>query len=127
MESFSFSFLLFFFLSKQSPFRILLQLDENIASNWDLYLIKILTLLLGMVIYLRRHAPETLPNQPPDDRQPVQQQPPPSPQQQQPQEQPVTPSSHTTSQSSSSSAGVGAPQSTQQSQQSADNTAPAGQ
>lgn len=42
---------LYFF---QSPFRILLELDENIASNWDLYLITILTLVLGLVIYMRR-------------------------------------------------------------------------
>lgn len=29
-------------------------MDENIASNWDLYLITVLTLLLGLMIYLRR-------------------------------------------------------------------------
>lgn len=57
-------------LFQQSPFRILLQLDENIASNWDLYLITILTLLLGMVIYLRRPpAPEPPPNPPRDEPQ----------------------------------------------------------
>lgn len=38
----------------QSPFRIILELDENIASNWDLYLITILTLCVGLVIYVRR-------------------------------------------------------------------------
>ncbi|XP_055373676.1 protein sel-1 homolog 1 [Condylostylus longicornis] len=39
---------------KESPFRFVLHLDENIAANWDLYLITILTLLLGFVIYNRR-------------------------------------------------------------------------
>ena len=38
----------------QSPLRIILELDENIALNWDLYLITILTLLMGLLIYLRR-------------------------------------------------------------------------
>lgn len=43
----------------QSPFQVILHLDENIASNWDLYLITILTLFLGMIIYFRRPtAPE---------------------------------------------------------------------
>jgi hypothetical protein len=32
----------------------MLGLDENIASNWDLYLITIITILLGMIIYSRR-------------------------------------------------------------------------
>uniref|UniRef100_U5EUQ4 Putative extracellular protein sel-1 n=1 Tax=Corethrella appendiculata TaxID=1370023 RepID=U5EUQ4_9DIPT len=39
---------------KESPFRIIFQLDENIALNWDLYLITILTILLGAIIYFRR-------------------------------------------------------------------------
>ncbi|XP_070500245.1 protein sel-1 homolog 1 [Chironomus tepperi] len=34
-------------------------LNENIASNWDLYLITIITILLGMIIYSRRPPPET--------------------------------------------------------------------
>lgn len=29
-------------------------MDKNIASNWDLYLITILTVLLGLVFYFRR-------------------------------------------------------------------------
>lgn len=45
-------------------------LDKNIASNWDLYLITIITILLGMIIYSRRPPPE-LPPRPPT---PVQQQ-----------------------------------------------------
>lgn len=44
----------FFF---QSPFSIILQLDENIVSNWDLYLITFLTVLLGLIIYLRQPRP----------------------------------------------------------------------
>lgn len=45
-----------------------LDLDENIASNWDLYLITIVTLLVGMLIYLRRPPvpnAEQPPQQPP--------------------------------------------------------------
>uniref|UniRef100_A0A336JY00 CSON002933 protein n=1 Tax=Culicoides sonorensis TaxID=179676 RepID=A0A336JY00_CULSO len=48
---------------KDSPFQILLHLDENITSNWDLYLITILTLFLGMIIYFRRPTPPELNNQ----------------------------------------------------------------
>lgn len=44
------------FFVAQSPFNFILDLDENIASNWDLYLITVLTLLLGLMIYLRRPA-----------------------------------------------------------------------
>lgn len=44
---------------KDTPFRFILHLDENIASNWDLYLITLLTLVLGMIMYTRR------PTQPP--------------------------------------------------------------
>lgn len=111
------------FLVQQSPFKILLQLDENIASNWDLYLITILTLLLGMVIYLRRPpAPEPLPNQPNDEQaQPV-----PPQQQQHQQDQPNTTPSQTTSQTPAETQ-----QSTQPSQPSqsgpVDNVPPAGQ
>lgn len=111
------------FLSIQSPFRILLQLDENIASNWDLYLITILTLLLGMVIYLRRPpAPEPLPNQPrAEQHNPPPQQPP--PQQPPPQVQPSTPPSQTPNPTTSQT-----PAGTQQSQAgNVDNVAPAGQ
>lgn len=39
---------------RESPFSVLLNLDENIASNWDLYLITILTILLGAALYFRR-------------------------------------------------------------------------
>jgi len=53
---------------KDSPFQVILHIDENIASNWDLYLITILTLILGMIIYFRRpHPPET--QQPPQQQQ----------------------------------------------------------
>lgn len=38
----------------QSPLHFLFELDKNIASNWDLYLITILTILLGMIFYFRR-------------------------------------------------------------------------
>lgn len=64
----------FFYLSLQSPFKVLLHLDENIASNWDLYLITILTLALGMIIYTRRPpAPTPTPAQQ-QQSQPSQQQ-----------------------------------------------------
>lgn len=39
---------------KNTPFKFVLQLDENIMSNWDLYLITILTLVLGAIMYTRR-------------------------------------------------------------------------
>lgn len=59
---------------KNSPFKVLLHLDENIASNWDLYLITILTLALGMIIYTRRPpAPTPTPAQQ-QQSQPSQQQ-----------------------------------------------------
>lgn len=38
-------------------------LDENIASNWDLYLITFITIFLGMIIYSRRPPPEEAPMQ----------------------------------------------------------------
>lgn len=38
----------------QSPFQLFLDLDANIASNWDLYLITIITLMIGFLFYLRR-------------------------------------------------------------------------
>jgi len=37
-------------------------MDENIAANWDLYMITILTLLLGIIMYMRRPFPQ--PDQP---------------------------------------------------------------
>ncbi|XP_034115168.1 protein sel-1 homolog 1 [Drosophila albomicans] len=51
---------------KESPYRFIFYMDENIAANWDLYMITILTLLLGIIMYTRR------PFQQPE--QPVQQQ-----------------------------------------------------
>ncbi|XP_034484544.1 protein sel-1 homolog 1 [Drosophila innubila] len=39
---------------KESPYRFIFYMDENIAANWDLYLITILTLLLGIIMYARR-------------------------------------------------------------------------
>lgn len=44
----------FLYTLVQSPLRFLFELDKNIASNWDLYLITILTLILGTVMYFRR-------------------------------------------------------------------------
>ncbi|XP_023309351.2 protein sel-1 homolog 1 [Lucilia cuprina] len=44
---------------KESPYKFIFYLDENIAANWDLYMITILTLLLGFIMYTRR----TLENQ----------------------------------------------------------------
>jgi SEL1 protein len=64
-------FLLFSF---QSPLNIIFKLDENIASNWDLYLITILTLFLGMIIYFRR--PPYNPPAPPAQQQQQQDRPP---------------------------------------------------
>ncbi|KAH8388222.1 hypothetical protein KR093_000712 [Drosophila rubida] len=39
---------------KESPYRFIFYMDENIAANWDLYMITILTLLLGIIMYTRR-------------------------------------------------------------------------
>lgn len=41
-------------MKSQSPLHFLFELDKNIASNWDLYLITILTILLGTIFYFRR-------------------------------------------------------------------------
>lgn len=41
-------------LSKDGNIFKAIGLNENIASNWDLYLITIITILLGMIIYSRR-------------------------------------------------------------------------
>ncbi|XP_065721829.2 protein sel-1 homolog 1 [Drosophila suzukii] len=47
---------------KESPYRFIFYMDENIAANWDLYMITILTLLLGIIMYMRRPFPQ--PDQP---------------------------------------------------------------
>ncbi|XP_017140496.1 protein sel-1 homolog 1 [Drosophila miranda] len=39
---------------KESPYKFIFYLDENIAANWDLYTITLLTLLLGFIMYTRR-------------------------------------------------------------------------
>lgn len=70
---------------KDSPFSILLHLDENIVLNWDLYLITLLTMILGMIIYFRR-PPLQAPHQPQQQQQQQQPQQPPSPEQHQPQQ-----------------------------------------
>lgn len=40
---------------RESPFRFILYMDENIIANWDLYLITILTLFLGFIMYMKRN------------------------------------------------------------------------
>uniref|UniRef100_A0A8D8GKK2 Protein sel-1 homolog 1 n=2 Tax=Culex pipiens TaxID=7175 RepID=A0A8D8GKK2_CULPI len=52
---------------RESPFNVLLNLDENIASNWDLYLITVLTIVLGGALYFRRPPG---PGQQPQPQQP---------------------------------------------------------
>uniref|UniRef100_A0A182W4F2 Uncharacterized protein n=1 Tax=Anopheles minimus TaxID=112268 RepID=A0A182W4F2_9DIPT len=49
---------------KETPFKIIFNLDENIASNWDLYLITVITILCGAGLYFRRPVPAstTTPN-----------------------------------------------------------------
>lgn len=47
-------------LREDNLVKMLMGLDENIASNWDLYLITVMTIFLGMIIYSRRPAPETM-------------------------------------------------------------------
>ncbi|ETN67843.1 Sel1l protein [Anopheles darlingi] len=39
---------------KETPLKIMFNLDENIASNWDLYLITVITILFGAALYFRR-------------------------------------------------------------------------
>ncbi|XP_017091795.2 protein sel-1 homolog 1 [Drosophila bipectinata] len=39
---------------KESPYRFIFYMDESIAANWDLYMITVLTLLLGIIMYMRR-------------------------------------------------------------------------
>lgn len=51
-------------LREDNFIKMLMGLDENIASNWDLYLITVITIFLGMIIYSRRPPPEPLPNEP---------------------------------------------------------------
>ncbi|XP_041771539.1 protein sel-1 homolog 1 [Anopheles merus] len=50
---------------KETPLKIIFNLDENIASNWDLYLITVITILCGAVLYFRRPVPRApqAPNQ----------------------------------------------------------------
>ncbi|XP_030369762.1 protein sel-1 homolog 1 [Scaptodrosophila lebanonensis] len=56
---------------KESPYKFIFYLDENIAANWDLYMITILTLLLGFIMYTRRPfqqpAEQPQPADPPND------------------------------------------------------------
>lgn len=40
---------------RESPFKFILYLDENIIANWDLYLITVLTLFLGFIMFMRRN------------------------------------------------------------------------
>ncbi|XP_059618669.1 protein sel-1 homolog 1 [Phlebotomus argentipes] len=60
---------------RNSPLGIIFQLDENIASNWDLYLITILTLILGFTIWLMR-PPHLQPAEPRPQPPPAQPAPP---------------------------------------------------
>lgn len=55
-------------LQEDNIFKLIMSLDENIQSNWDLYLITIVTILLGMIIYSRRPPPEPI-NPPSPQRQ----------------------------------------------------------
>lgn len=57
---------------QDNPFKLLMGLDENIASNWDLYLITFITIFLGMIIYSRRPPPEETPMQQNNTDQPPQ-------------------------------------------------------
>uniref|UniRef100_A0A6B2E7Q5 Putative extracellular protein sel-1 n=1 Tax=Phlebotomus kandelakii TaxID=1109342 RepID=A0A6B2E7Q5_9DIPT len=61
---------------RNSPLGIIFHLDENIASNWDLYLITILTLILGFTIWLMR-PPHQQPAEPQPQQPPAQPTPPP--------------------------------------------------
>uniref|UniRef100_A0A182SET3 Uncharacterized protein n=1 Tax=Anopheles maculatus TaxID=74869 RepID=A0A182SET3_9DIPT len=42
---------------KETPLKIIFNLDENIASNWDLYLITVITILCGAGVYFWRPVP----------------------------------------------------------------------
>uniref|UniRef100_A0A182RPF6 Uncharacterized protein n=1 Tax=Anopheles funestus TaxID=62324 RepID=A0A182RPF6_ANOFN len=46
---------------KETPLKIIFNLDENIASNWDLYLITVITILCGAGLYFRRPVPTQTP------------------------------------------------------------------
>uniref|UniRef100_A0A182MEI1 Uncharacterized protein n=1 Tax=Anopheles culicifacies TaxID=139723 RepID=A0A182MEI1_9DIPT len=46
---------------KETPLKIIFNLDENIASNWDLYLITVITILCGAGLYFRRPVPAPAP------------------------------------------------------------------
>lgn len=54
---------------RESPFRFILYMDENIIANWDLYLITILTLFLGFIMYIKRNqeAPANPPGNTPTE------------------------------------------------------------
>ncbi|XP_052900406.1 protein sel-1 homolog 1 [Anopheles moucheti] len=49
---------------KETPLKIIFNLDENIASNWDLYLITVITILCGAGLYFRRPVPVSIPEPP---------------------------------------------------------------
>uniref|UniRef100_A0A182Y7P1 Extracellular protein sel-1 n=1 Tax=Anopheles stephensi TaxID=30069 RepID=A0A182Y7P1_ANOST len=51
---------------KETPLKIIFNLDENIASNWDLYLITVITILCGAGVYFWRPVP-TAPTPTPND------------------------------------------------------------
>lgn len=46
---------------RESPFRFILYMDENIIANWDLYLITVLTLFLGFIMYMKRNQGQANP------------------------------------------------------------------
>lgn len=56
-------------LREDNVFKLLMGLDENIASNWDLYLITVATIFLGMIIYTRRPPPEPVQIVPPESNE----------------------------------------------------------
>lgn len=39
---------------------ILLNLNETLGSDWDIYLITLLSAILGMIVYYRRPQPQPL-------------------------------------------------------------------
>jgi SEL1 protein len=52
----------------ENPFKLLMGLDENIASNWDLYLITFGTIVLGIIIYSRRPPNQLVQENPAPER-----------------------------------------------------------
>ncbi|XP_053945464.1 protein sel-1 homolog 1 [Anastrepha ludens] len=54
---------------KESPYKFIFYMDENIAANWDLYMITILTLLLGFIMYTRRPYQQQQPADQPQQEQ----------------------------------------------------------